>query len=339
MLKRILYLGYYFKEMDWKRLRKFMKFAARQTGKSRLCLWAESIHSSLTYNISILEYYMFRFYEIDKTEKSTFAGTGYMYEYQKRMNPLPHRKILEDKRLFLKSYKEFVRHQFASIEDKELTLKITELLNNPSGKMVLKSSNGQCGIGVEVKNTTDFTEESLVQYLKDTDNDMVEEFVVQHKYLQELSPSGLNTVRIITQLDKNNKVVILGVRLRITVNSVVDNLAAGNLAAPVNNKTGIVEGPGVYSDITKEDAYEHPVTNVKIVGFEIPFWNETLQMIEKAALLHPENRSIGWDVAITDNGPELIEANHDWCKLLWQLPIKKGLKPILEKYKQELLTT
>jgi hypothetical protein len=59
-------------------------------------------------------------------------------------------------------------------------------------------------------------------------------------------------------------------------------------------------------------------------------------MIKKAALLHPENRSIGWDVAITNNGPELIEANHDWCKLLWQLPVKKGLKHVLENYKMNI---
>ena len=37
-----------------------------------------------------------------------------------------------------------------------------------------------------------------------------------------------------------------------------------------------------------------------------------------------------------NEGPELIEGNHDWCKLLWQLPVNKGLKHVLEKYKNEL---
>ncbi|HET6556569.1 MAG TPA: sugar-transfer associated ATP-grasp domain-containing protein, partial [Prolixibacteraceae bacterium] len=89
---------------------------------------------------------------------------------------------------------------------------------------------------------------------------------------------------------------------------------------------------GIYSDITKPDETIHPITKQQIIGFHVPFWNETLQMIKKAALLHPENKSIGWDIAITANGPELIEGNHNWCKLLWQLPVKEGLKPMIEKY-------
>lgn len=40
----------------------------------------------------------------------------------------------------------------------------------------------------------------------------------------------------------------------------------------------------------------------------------------------------------SENGPDLIEGNHDWCKLVWQLPVHKGLKPILEKHLTEYLT-
>ena len=53
-------------------------------------------------------------------------------------------------------------------------------------------------------------------------------------------------------------------------------------------------------------------------------------MVREASLLHPENRSIGWDVVITEEGPGLIEGNHDWCKLVWQLPVNRGLKDRLD---------
>jgi len=109
-------------------------------------------------------------------------------------------------------------------------------------------------------------------------------------------------------------------------------MAAGNLAAPIDISTGKVSGSGVYSDITKSDESVHPVTGVSIVGFQIPFWSEACQMARDAALFDTRNRSVGWDIAITENGPELIEGNHNWCKLLWQLPVKKGLKSELEKY-------
>lgn len=337
MLKRIIYLGYYFKELDWEKLNKFIDYVADEKGISYFKLWKDSIVSSLKYNISITEYFLFRFYELSEAERATYAGTGYMYEYQKLMNPPTSRKILIDKKLFLQAYSKFVRHPYLAMEEIQTSDRTEALLHNQTGKIVLKKSDGQCGVGIEVKNAAEFDKKSLYKHLKATGNDMVEAFVQQHKQLNALSPSGLNTIRIITQLSTEDEVDIIGTRLRITVNSAVDNLAAGNIAAPIDPDSGIVTGPGIYSDITKEDKEKHPVTGVSIVGFKIPFWKETLAMVKEAALLHKENRSIGWDVAITDEGPELIEGNHDWCKLLWQLPVKRGLKPVLETYKKAYL--
>ncbi|WP_242919235.1 sugar-transfer associated ATP-grasp domain-containing protein [Pontibacter liquoris] len=331
--KRLLYLGYYLRELDWAKLRSFLEYASVQEKKSKSALVADMLTSSLKYNISLLEYFQFRFYKLTNAERSTYAGTGFMYEYHLSMNPKSSRNVLEDKLQFLKHYKQFVKHKFASVHDIENNPDLAvSLLSNSSGKLVLKSSSGQCGDGIEVRISKDFDAVSLISRLKSTGNDLVEEFVVQHDALNGLSPSGLNTIRVFTQLTKDNKVEILGARLRMTVNSSVDNLAAGNIAAPINLETGIIDGAAIYSDITKREETVHPVTQVKIVGFQIPFWNETIKMVEQAALKNTENRSIGWDVAITNNGPELIEGNHNWCKLLWQLPVKKGLKAELLKY-------
>jgi hypothetical protein len=310
-----------------------MDFVRKRKGVSSFTLWYRIVLSSLRYNISPLEYFQFHFYEIPNVEKETYAGTGFMYEYQLKMNPKGARKVLADKRKFLKEYAQFVRHQHASlIELQKDPEKADCLLQNPSGKIVLKSSDGQCGIGVEVHSTQGFSRSTLIERLKESKNDLAEEFVVQHESLMNLSPSGLNTIRIITQLNNKDEIEILGARLRITVNSAVDNLAAGNLAAPINILTGSVEGAGVYSDITKVDQIIHPITGTSIVDFQVPYWTETMSMVKAAALYNKHNRSIGWDIAITNSGPELIEGNHDWCKLLWQLPVRHGLKHLLVKH-------
>ena len=333
MIKRFIYLGYYFKKMDWKKFWLFLNYTAKQIGRSKISILFDAIACVFSYNISILEYFQFRFFEKNKDERKRWAGTGYMFEYQLTMNPKNQRDILDDKTKFYKSYGSFFVHNVADIADlKKYPDQTQKLLNNPSGKLVFKVADGKCGVEVEIRKASDFSPESMIDFMEKNHFDLAEEFIIQHPKLSELSPSAVNTVRIFTQLNASNEVEILGCRQRISVNSSVDNMAAGNLAAPIDETTGIVNGPAVYSDITKPEEANHPITKVPIVGFQVPFWSETMEMVKKAALLHPQNRSIGWDIVITENGPGFIEGNHDWCKLLWQLPAKTGMKSVLDDY-------
>lgn len=331
-MKRLIYLGYYFKELDNSKLNKFLNHVKSVTGKSSVTIWKDIISSSLKYNISILDYFYFKFYRLNNNQRETFAGTGFMYEYQLKMNPKRYRDVLENKILFLSAYKDFVIRDWASIDIiQEDASRLEKLINNSSGRLVAKGSKGQVGAEVKILNSKDYTPKSLLEYMKKNNFDLLEEYVVQHPQIMSLSPSGLNTIRLFTQID-NGKITYLGGRLRITINSEVDNMAAGNPAASIDIKTGVVESAAVFSDITINEVEKHPVTGVNIVGFKVPFWNEILQMMEKAAFLAPENKSVGWDIAISEKGPELIEGNHNWCKLLWQLPAKRGMKQEIEKY-------
>ena len=53
----------------------------------------------------------------------------------------------------------------------------------------------------------------------------------------------------------------------------------------------------------------HPTTHEKLVGFEIPLWDLVKIEVIKAAHLIPDVQYIGWDVAITDKSPVIIEGN------------------------------
>lgn len=333
-MRRLLYFIYYLRELDRMKFKKFADYVRQTTEKSSWVIFFEIFTNSIRFNISILEYFQFRFYEKKIDEKKEWVGTGYIYEYQKYMNPKNSRNLLSDKLLFLNEYSKFVKHSYAGIEDLKSYSPLAKKLMSDSGdKLVLKSVNGQCGNGIQIIPTCGLDHVALIAKLAASGNDLAEEYVQQHEELNRLSPSGLNTLRLITQIDRNGKVDIIAARLRISVNCPVDNMAAGNLAAHVDMETGKIDRPAVYSDITKEDALIHPVTRVSIVGFEVPFFQESIEMIKEVALLHQQNRSVGWDVAITKTGPELIEGNHNWCKLLWQLPVQRGLKRVLEKYK------
>lgn len=336
-IKRSQYLVYYFKKMDWPKYRKFFKYTRELTGRGRIGLFCDNIRCMYKYNIGVIDYFLFRFFEKDKEERARWVGTGFKYEYDLVMNPKSTRDVLENKIKFYQVYEDFVLHAVCTMEDIEKrTEKARIVLENPTGKIVVKDSLGQCGWDVEIIKSADHDHDTLLKYMKNKGFDLAEEFIVQHSEISRLSDSGVNTVRIISQVNKDHKVEILGARMRISVNTWVDNLASGNIATSVDLVTGRLDGLGVYSDITKPKEERHPVSGIELIGYQIPLWKECLDLVKRASLHRPENRAIGWDVVLTEKGPELLEGNHNWCKILWQIPIDTGLKHVLVKHLEEL---
>lgn len=332
-ITRTKYLGYYFTNLNWDQFRRAFKYAQKEAGMGTFGLWLDVISSSYKYNIGLIDYFIFRFYEKSSQERSKWIGTGYKYEFDLRMNPRESRNILENKIEFYNAYANFIKHDYCALSDViNATPSAMSVMHNPTGKIVVKNACGQCGLEVEVLKASEFTTSSLSSYMRSRKFDLAEAYIEQHSDLKALSPSGLNTVRVMTMVNGKGDVDVLGARLRISVNSHVDNLASGNIAAPINLETGIVESDGVYSDITKRNVTVHPITGMSIAGFQVPFWREVMEQSKEIALQHPQNRGVGWDVAITSNGPDFVEGNHNWCKILYQIPVNQGLKHVLDSY-------
>jgi hypothetical protein len=333
ILKQILYLGHWIIKTDSASFLSFLNYAQRKSNRSKTALLLDSLYSVLRYKISILEYFQFDFFLEKKEERINYVGTPLLEEYQLRMNPKSERYILHNKLKFLEIYAPFIKHSHATLADLQANNdSAAKVLHNKSGKIVLKSIFGERGIKIKVISARGLDSQALIGLLAATGNDFVEECVVQHKDLMRLAPSGLNTLRIVTQLNNKDEVEILGTILRISSNTAIDNWSAGNMAASVNLSTGIIEGPAFYMDITRSDEYYHPVTKVEILGFKIPYWKESLQMAKDSALYNRRNRSIGWDIAVTDDGPDLIEGNHNWDKVIWQRSARRGLKALIDPY-------
>jgi hypothetical protein len=54
----------------------------------------------------------------------------------------------------------------------------------------------------------------------------------------------------------------------------------------------------------------HPDTGGQIAGRVLPYWRETLELARRAhTLAFADHVVIGWDIAILDDGPCLIEGN------------------------------
>lgn len=324
------YFFYYCLKSKWSKLYGDAIYFKKLGYGSLIKLFSDMLLTSIRFGYSFHEFFYYRFPEKDRLERLSYASTAYMYEYQLANNPLATRFYLENKLIFLDKYSEFIGRDWLTITNCSLD-HIESFLKNKK-QVVLKNSVGGAGRNVEVIDVAAIDFNKLAEYSKKHNFDLLEEFVYQHSALMQLSPKSLNTVRLITQLNDLNQVDILGTILRLGIDQNTDNLSTGGIACPIDPATGIVIGPGVSFNITKQDYLVHPISCIKFEGFAIPFWSEILQMCKRAALLHPENRSIGWDVAVKEDGPLLIEGNHDWGARLWQMPGKIGLKHIAKKY-------
>ncbi|MBJ6911663.1 hypothetical protein JG661_20565, partial [Vibrio cholerae] len=71
-------------------------------------------------------------------------------------------------------------------------------------------------------------------------------------------------------------------------------------------------------DYSRKIYTHHPDTQICFSGLTIPYWNDIIDIVKKAALELPKLRSLGWDVALTENGPILLEVNRDYDILAQQ---------------------
>src|SRR5690606_35556858 len=120
-------------------------------------------------------------------------------EFDLKTNPISTREILENKIKFYQTYKPFIKHSYCEISDlRENNEKAKKLFENVSGKIVVKDSLGQCGFDVEIVNTKEYTLMGLIDYMNSKKFDLAEDYILQHEDINRLSPSGLNTVRMMT---------------------------------------------------------------------------------------------------------------------------------------------
>ncbi len=56
----------------------------------------------------------------------------------------------------------------------------------------------------------------------------------------------------------------------------------------------------------------HPQSGEQIAGFELPHWAQVTTEAVRAHRLVPFPRTLGWDVAIDERGPVILEVNSDY---------------------------
>lgn len=136
------------------------------------------------------------------------------------------------------------------------------------------------------------------------------EVVKQHEAINQIHRNAVNTIRFISFITLENKIEIIGSFIRFGVGtSVVDNASSGGVFVGINIEDGTLKKKGHYFiEYGGAEIFKHPESGFVFEGFKIPFYEEAKEEVKKAVTIIPD-RFIGWDVAISPDGPVIIEAN------------------------------
>lgn len=161
--------------------------------------------------------------------------------------------------------------------------------------------------------------------------------ITQHDALSDIIGRAIGTIRLVTIRDEALPRPFYSLWKIPAPTAMSDNFwQDGSMIAPVDIKTGEVGDTWAGTGLEAHKLETHPVSDRAIRGLTVPFWDEALKMASEAHAVFPEMGVIGWDVAITPEGPLLIECNDNPFHSLYQLAFRRGIwnddnRPVLEK--------
>lgn len=303
-----------------------MKESHLLTKRPKIIQYADFLLSMMMYGSTLEDYITFEFYNKNYKEKKTYLTGKKQHKFFDQVNNKNKTDIFIDKLKFADTFSDYLGRKFFKLNLDGSNVNDAKKWLSGMDVVFAKPSRGVRGKGVtRLKVEGDI--EEIINYCLDNSFDLLEEAIIQHKDMSALYSDAINTVRFMTFVE-NEEVKTIGTRLRMGNGGYVDNAAAGGVFATIDVDTGEIDS--VAFNKLGEQFDNHPITNHPIKGFKIPFWEEIIEMCKKAALEVPDVRSVGWDVAITENGPLLIEGNDRWCRVLWQLPSEKGLYHLIK---------
>ena len=196
----------------------------------------------------------------------------------------------------------------------------------------VKSIDGECASFVKhVRDYADFIQSSE-EYK--TVNLVFQRRITQSADMAAIYPEAINTIRIVTvNKDGNPNVLTSVLRIGTKQTGNVDNWSAGGIAVGINHD-GTLKQHGLYKPGFGTRTDIHPDTGIVFSSFRIPEYEKACELVIKAHRLFYGIAAIGWDVAISENGPCIIEGNDNFAINLHQAcdrPFKKEWQEICSR--------
>lgn len=203
----------------------------------------------------------------------------------------------------------------------------------PPGEICVKPTNGRSGVGVEIHAPAPGDLESAAAFgaalgaaFGRKVDWIAQERLRNHPDIAEIALDAVATCRVATMKNEAGapEIVTQALRFAQIPGNVVDNLKAGGLMAPLDAETGRL-GLGCVGRAAGDFA-THPANGARIEGRVLPFFQEAKALALTAhETAFAEYNLIGWDIAITADGPVLIEGNGQPSMIIAQRSARRGV--------------
>ncbi len=314
----------------------------KRTGKGIVRQLREQFSVAIKCAILPPWYYIFELHDDDKRQHASeymnrFEMKSGLYRFLRDYNgglPIPAERstaCIKDKACFMSRCRKFgiaTAPVLLRIANGEITAVDWREPGLPEVDLFVKPLNGQGG-----KNITRWDYLGLGQYRRNdgkcaTAEQVLEDLLrasqrraylvqprlVNHREIVDLGNGTLATVRVMSCRNEQGNFEVTNAVFRMARSNtvVVDNFHAGGIAANVDIHTGeLGRGTRGAWGSTVDGWYErHPESGVQIVHRKLPCWPELINLAQYAhGIAFSDQVVIGWDIALLDSGPCLIEVN------------------------------
>ncbi len=143
---------------------------------------------------------------------------------------------------------------------------------------------------------------------------LVQPLIENHPVVARISNGALASLRIVTGMNGQGEAEFVTSLIALPHGERLTS-AAGILCS-IEPQSGRIRKAALYGQ-TPVDT--HPDTGARIADTQLPFWRESVELVRRAhAAGFARFVFLGWDVALTKDGPLLLETNSGWGAIFHQ---------------------
>lgn len=148
----------------------------------------------------------------------------------------------------------------------------------------------------------------------------------QHETLARVAGEAVGTLRIVTLRDNDRPRVLYTVWKIPSPQAMSDNFwQKGSMVAQVDDH-GRVGRCRIGTGLNGHWIETHAKSGARFDTLQMPCWDAARRIACEGHALFPEFGIVGWDMAITPDGPAIVECNDNPFHVLWQLANGRGIR-------------